>query len=141
MMTVGTQRNVRVTTACLNTLQYVHLSEKCTLHTHTTSVRSCLSQDIQFQLIKWLFFPCLTFSSVALVHKRTMPTKRPPLVGEVSANFCGYRMSSGQRDKCLRPYSRFSRPEPLLFLPSISSVVLTRLSETRSRPNTSQKIW
>jgi hypothetical protein len=30
----------------------------------------------------------LTYS-VALVRKRTIPTERPPLVGEVSANFCG----------------------------------------------------
>jgi hypothetical protein len=29
--------------------------------------------------------------SVALVHKWTMLTKRPPLVGEVSTNFCGQR--------------------------------------------------
>jgi hypothetical protein len=28
-------------------------------------------------------------NSVALVRKRTIPTERPPLVGEVSANFCG----------------------------------------------------
>ena len=28
-------------------------------------------------------------NSVALVRERTIPTKRPPLVGEVSANFCG----------------------------------------------------
>jgi hypothetical protein len=41
----------------------------------------------------------------------------------------------------LRPYSRFSRPEPQLFLPSSSSIVLTRLSGPRSRPTTSQKIW
>jgi hypothetical protein len=27
--------------------------------------------------------------SVALVRKRTIPTERPPLVGEISANFCG----------------------------------------------------
>jgi hypothetical protein len=27
--------------------------------------------------------------SVALVRERTIPTERPPLVGEVSANFCG----------------------------------------------------
>jgi hypothetical protein len=27
--------------------------------------------------------------SVSLVRKRTTPTERPPLVGEVSANFCG----------------------------------------------------
>jgi hypothetical protein len=26
---------------------------------------------------------------VALVRERTIPTERPPLVGEVSANFCG----------------------------------------------------
>jgi hypothetical protein len=30
----------------------------------------------------------LTYS-VALVRKRTIPTERPPLVDEVSANFCG----------------------------------------------------
>jgi hypothetical protein len=41
----------------------------------------------------------------------------------------------------LEPYSRFSRPEPLLFLPSSSSVVLMRLSGPLSRPTTSQKIW
>jgi hypothetical protein len=38
----------------------------------------------------------------------------------------------GQRDESLRPYSRLSRPEPLLFLPSSSSVALTRLSGPRS---------
>jgi hypothetical protein len=27
-------------------------------------------------------------NSVASVRERTMPTERPPLVGEVSANFC-----------------------------------------------------
>jgi ABC-type Fe3+ transport system permease subunit len=28
-------------------------------------------------------------NSVALVRKRTIPTKGPPLIGEVNANFCG----------------------------------------------------
>jgi hypothetical protein len=28
-------------------------------------------------------------NSVALVLEQTIPTERPPLVGEVSANFCG----------------------------------------------------
>jgi hypothetical protein len=28
-------------------------------------------------------------NSVAVARKRTIPTERPPLVGEVSANFCG----------------------------------------------------
>jgi hypothetical protein len=36
-----------------------------------------------------------------------MPTERPPLVGEVSANFCGYGVPNVQRDGSLRPYSRF----------------------------------
>jgi hypothetical protein len=48
---------------------------------------------------------------------------------------------SGQRDGFLRPYSRLSRLEPLIFLPSSSSVVLTMLSGPRSRPTTSQEIW
>jgi hypothetical protein len=62
------------------------------------------------------------------------------LVGEATANFCGYRLSLGQHGGSLRPYARFSRPEPLLFLSSSSSVLLTRLSGPRSRPTTSQKM-
>jgi hypothetical protein len=31
----------------------------------------------------------IQYNSVALVRQRTMPTEWPPLVGEVSANFCG----------------------------------------------------
>jgi hypothetical protein len=30
-----------------------------------------------------------TTNSVASAHKRTIPTERPPLVGEVSTNFSG----------------------------------------------------
>jgi hypothetical protein len=78
---------------------------------------------------------------VGWVRERTIPTERPPLVGEVSANFCEYRVPHGQRDGFPRPYSGFSRPEPLIFLPSSFSVVLTRLSGPSSRPTTSQKIW
>jgi hypothetical protein len=50
-------------------------------------------------------------------------------------------MPRGQGDGSLRPYSRHSRPEPLLFLRSNSLVVLTRLSGLCSRPTTFQKIW
>jgi hypothetical protein len=31
----------------------------------------------------------LKLNSMAVVRKRTIPTERPPLVGEVSANLCG----------------------------------------------------
>jgi hypothetical protein len=60
-------------------------------------------------------------NSVARVRERTLPSERPPFVGGVSANVCGERVPCGQRDGSLRPYSRISRPEPLLFLPSCSS--------------------
>jgi hypothetical protein len=41
--------------------------------------------------------------SVALVRKRTIPSEPPPLVGEVSVNFCGLRVLRGQRNKSPRP--------------------------------------
>jgi hypothetical protein len=31
----------------------------------------------------------VTLNSVAWVHERTISTERPPLVDEVSSNFCG----------------------------------------------------
>jgi hypothetical protein len=37
-------------------------------------------------------------NSVSWVRERTIPTERPPLVGEASANFCGYRVPRGQHD-------------------------------------------
>jgi hypothetical protein len=79
-------------------------------------------------------------NSVASVHERTMQTERPPIVGEVSANFCGQRVLHGHRDGSPRAYSRISKLEPLLFIPSSSLIVLTK-SGPRSRPNISQKIW
>jgi hypothetical protein len=80
-------------------------------------------------------------NSMAWVHERTIPTERPPLVGEISANFYGQRVPRGQRDGSLRPHFRLSRPEPLLFLASSSLIVLSRLSGLSSRPTTSRKIW
>jgi hypothetical protein len=32
---------------------------------------------------------CLDYNSVALVREQTILIERPPLVGEVTANFCG----------------------------------------------------
>jgi hypothetical protein len=54
----------------------------------------------------------LKLNSVVWVRERTIPTERPPLVGEVIANFCGKRVPRGGS---IRPYFRFSRQEPLLF--------------------------
>jgi hypothetical protein len=46
--------------------------------------------------VYWDRMPCISLKvirrfSVDLVRERILPTERPPLVGEVSANFCGYR--------------------------------------------------
>ena len=79
-------------------------------------------------------------TSVALVRERTIPTERPPPVGEVSANFCGQRgvTWSAQRvptavNLCFLDRSRY------FFYSSSSSIDLTRLSGPRSRHTTSQK--
>jgi hypothetical protein len=39
--------------------------------------------------MQYLIFHKLNLNSVVLVRERTVPTEQPPLVGEVSANFCG----------------------------------------------------
>jgi hypothetical protein len=78
---------------------------------------------------------------MARVREQTILTKQPPLDGEVSANFCGQREPRGQRDGSIQAYSRLSKPEPLLFLPSSFSILLTRLSGARYRLTTSEKIW
>jgi len=38
----------------------------------------------------WWDIKTKKLNSVALVRERTIPTERPPQVGEVSANFCGW---------------------------------------------------
>jgi hypothetical protein len=45
-------------------------------------------------------------NSMVWVREWTIPTERPPLVGEVIANSWGRRVPRGQRDGSLRPYSR-----------------------------------
>jgi hypothetical protein len=73
--------------------------------------------------------------SMALVRKRTIPTERPLLVGEVSANFL--------RTKGVTwPAQWIPTAVNLDFLdPEQFSVILTRLSGPHSRPTTSQKTW
>jgi hypothetical protein len=68
------------------------------------------------------------------VRERTIPTDRPPLVGEAIANFLR-KVPRGQRDGSLRPYSRFSGQEPLLFY-QVAPQLYKRLSGPRSRRTT-----
>jgi hypothetical protein len=66
----------------------------------------------------WVFpfiYQILKPNSVAWMRERTIPTERKQIVGEVGAKFCGQKKPHGQLDGSLRQYSRFSRPEPLLF--------------------------
>jgi hypothetical protein len=77
---------------------------------------------------------------MALVRKRTIPTERPPPVGQVSSNFSGECRVVSVTEPHGR-YLGFLDPEPLLLHSSSSSIILTRLSGPRSRPSTSQKIW
>jgi hypothetical protein len=42
-------------------------------------------------------------NSGASVRQRTIPTERPPLVGEVSANFSGLRVPRGQHNESPGP--------------------------------------
>jgi hypothetical protein len=46
-----------------------------------------LSRNVKIILL--LYIIIIITNAVALVLERTIPTERPPLVGEVSANFCG----------------------------------------------------
>jgi hypothetical protein len=55
---------------------------------------------------KWAVWIRVTLT---LVRERTIPTERPPLVGEASANFF-----ADQNNGSSLPYTRISRPEPLL---------------------------
>jgi len=44
---------------------------------------------IKCNTLRWDISGFHKLNSVALVRERTIPTERPPPVGEVSANFCG----------------------------------------------------
>jgi hypothetical protein len=66
-------------------------SQECVPITHQTH---CRSANLRKNSMVW-------------VSERTIPTERPPLVGEVIANFCVERVPRGQNDGSLRPYYRF----------------------------------
>jgi hypothetical protein len=106
-----------------------------------------LLHHVHLQHCEWVSFEQPLRMAVASKTKlrglspRANCTKCPPLVCRVSANVCKWRVLRGQHSGSLQPYSRISRPEPLLFLPSSSSVILTRLSGHRSRHTAAQKIW
>jgi hypothetical protein len=79
------------------------------------------SGDIWFEL-SWetvIFVSLLTVTvkknSMVWVRQWTIPTEWPPLVGKVIANFLLIEGAKWSAYRSLRPYSRFSRQELLLF--------------------------
>jgi hypothetical protein len=83
----------------------------------------------------------LKLNSVALVREETIPTERPPIVGEVSANFLrieGVAWSARRIPTAV--FSDFYTGAATISS-KYSSVVLTRLSGLRSKPTASQRIW
>ena len=84
----------------------------------------------------------IKLNSVALIRERTIPTERPPPVGEVSANFCG--IYGCHVVSATDPHGRLISlfwTGAATFYSSSSSIDLTKLSGPRSRPTTTQKIW
>ena len=58
--------------------------------TYTGGKKNCRRSENVYKTYTFGAFGLLFFikNSVALVRERTIPTERPPPVGEVSANFC-----------------------------------------------------
>jgi hypothetical protein len=108
---------------------YLHFLRKrtCPFNPQLLSARrvSSLRFSVVFSVLRLSHYFHALLNSVPWVGERTILIERPPLVGEVSASFFGKRVPRDHRDGSLWPYSRLSRPESLLFLPSSSSVLLT----------------
>jgi hypothetical protein len=77
----------------------------------------------------------------AVVRQRTIPTDRPPLVGEVTANFSGWRVSRGQRNESPTVVN-FGFLDRSRYYPFKYVLDYPHEAEwTRSKPTTSQTIW
>jgi hypothetical protein len=70
-------------------------------------VRSYLGTELWYGRIIWALEEEIELNSVAWVGERTLPTERPLLVGEVTANSCGREVSRSQRGGSLQLYCRF----------------------------------
>ena len=70
-----------------DTVEHNHQSNM--LSTFLTEFKTMFHQLLQQNNMAINMLTMLKLNSVALVRERTIPTERPPPVGEVSANFCG----------------------------------------------------
>jgi hypothetical protein len=80
-----------------------------------TCVMSTVSPNVEKQVAVMIWYDKL--NSLALVRERTIWTKRPPPVGEVSANFCGSRGVTWSAQRIPTAVNLcFLDLEPLLFI-------------------------
>jgi hypothetical protein len=72
----------------ISSCQPPHMQSNTTSRPSFSNRLNCICQH--FRATLGTLYSCYTEkkNSVALVRKRTTPTERPPVVGEVSANFC-----------------------------------------------------
>ena len=87
-------------------------SDICWFHSHDPQMKQQLhvGQSSSPHPIK-----DIKLNSVALVRERTILTERPPLVGEVSANFCGSRGVTWSAQRVPTAINLFSRPGAATF--------------------------
>jgi hypothetical protein len=75
--------------SCIPSASHVEIctTQACTLKMPLScSLGHCCSQSI---VKSWAYFKTYKTNSVAWIRERAIPNERQPLVGEVSANFCG----------------------------------------------------
>jgi hypothetical protein len=73
------------------------------LHKEVYPVTSTKTRGLFVTIINACMASKKKLNPVAVVFKLTIPTERPPLVGEVSANLCEQRVLRGQRNEFTRP--------------------------------------
>jgi hypothetical protein len=66
---------------------------------------SCCTRPVavRFKRVLYVDNNSTKLIAVALVRKRSIPTERPALVGEASANFCRKKVSRGRLNGFSRP--------------------------------------
>jgi hypothetical protein len=84
----------------------VNIRPETSAYSNTDDVRVISTPDAVWILM--YFNPNINSSSHGSTYSAqkflvSLPTEQPPLVGEDSANFCGYRVFRGQRNEFLRP--------------------------------------
>jgi hypothetical protein len=81
-------------------------------------------------MVRRIFLITNGYNSVPLVRERTIRPSDRRLSAKWVPTFADRGVSHGQRDGSLRPWSRFPRPEQLLFISSSSSIVLNEAEWT-----------